>query len=97
MRRVHTIHVLRAMTPMVGAALMLLLVALWGIGREVWVAQVFVNMPSLLDLEAFARFIVVAFVHTDLLVQVLAVLALGATVWLAHSIGRVLERTARFV
>lgn len=96
MRRVYTIHALRKGMPMITASTLLLVLALWALGREVWVAQVFANMPSLFDVPAITRFFASAFMHTDLAVQLFSVLALGAVVWLGRSLGRLLARTTRF-
>lgn len=97
MQRVYTIHALRKSMPMMAASALLLVLALWALGREVWVAQVFANMPSLFNVPAIARFFASAFMHTDLAVQLFSVLALGAVIWLGRSLGRLLSRTARFV
>lgn len=95
MRRVHRVHALRVLSsaPIVSALVFAL--ALWGIGREVWVARVFENMPSLAHADAVGRFILAAFMNTESVVQVLSVLALIAFVWLARNSVRVLP-TPRF-
>jgi hypothetical protein len=82
MRRVRTAHALRAVfsTPIVSG--IVFAAALWGIGREVWVARVFENMPSLAHADAVARFLLAAFMNTEAVVQVLLVLAAIALVWL---------------
>ena len=88
MRRVHLIRVLRVIISGGVFAALLSILMLWGIGREVWVARVLQNAPANpLDL---ARFYVAAFIHTDLLVQVLIVLALFALLYVAREISRAL-------
>ena len=77
MRRVHAIHALRLFTlPVV--ALGALLAALWGIGKVVWVAKVFENMPALSDIPGVASFYIHAFLGTGILEQVLVLIAMGA-------------------
>ncbi|HEX5774852.1 MAG TPA: hypothetical protein VFY28_02735 [Candidatus Paceibacterota bacterium] len=85
MRRVRRVHALRALSsaPIVSAFVFAL--ALWGIGREVWVARVFENMPSLVHADAVGRFMLAAFMNTEGIVQVLSVLAAIAFVWLARN------------
>lgn len=83
MRRVHVIHGMRVSAPIVAASFLFVL-ALWGIGREVWVAKVFENMPSYANLPGVLSFFSNAFLHTEIAVQVLSILALGAFVWLAQ-------------
>ncbi len=84
MQRVHLIHALRfAISSSVFSTLISLL-ALWGIGRQVWVAHVLQNAPANpLDL---LRFYLVAFVHTSLVVQVLVVLVTVSFLYLAREI-----------
>ena len=60
-------------------------VALWGIGREVWVGRVFQNMPSLTDFTAVMHFYLAAFMDTRFVVQVLTLLTVGAFVWFVYS------------
>lgn len=96
MRRVHTIHALRPLTTTTALSTLALLLAVWGIGRQVWVAQVFNNMPSFTDTASFARFMLVAFAHTEFVVQALTVIALAAALWLVVDALRGL-RQARFV
>lgn len=88
MQRVHLIRALRfAISSGVFSTLVSVL-ALWGIGREVWVARVLQNAPTnLLDLP---RFYFAAFVHTHFLVQVLIVLTLAALLYVAREITRAL-------
>jgi hypothetical protein len=94
MRRVRIIAALSNFGAPV-AAVALLSLTLLGIGNQVFVAQVFANMPPLVDMPAVVRFVTVAFLHTDLFVQVLSVVACGAVVWLAQETARSLESPLR--
>lgn len=84
MRRVRIMHAVRTFAPVLSASALFML-AVWEIGREVWVAKVFENMPSYADLPAIVSFFGSAFVNTEVVVQVLSILAFGALVWLARS------------
>ena len=85
MRRVRIMHTVRTFAPAVAAGVLFIL-ALAGIGREVWVAKVFENMPSYADIPSVLSFFSGAFLHTELLVQVLLILALAALVWFARAL-----------
>ncbi len=87
MRRVHLIRVLRFVIS--GGALSMLVstLALWGIGREVWVARVLQNAPAnLLDVPGFY---LAAFSHTHVVVQVLTLLVGASFCYLAYEVVRV--------
>lgn len=88
MRRVYRVYVLRRAAAVAGAGA-LYMIALWGVGREVWVAKVIENMPALTDVPAVSLFLARAFQHTDLAVQLLVLIALGAMLWLAHAMARI--------
>lgn len=76
MQRVHLIRALRfAVSNSVFSALVSLL-ALWGLGREVWVARVLQNAPA--DFLELPRFYIAAFLNTNIAVQAL-VLLIGAS------------------
>ena len=85
MRRVRSIHLLRTTARPVFAALVFLL-ALWEMGREVWVAKVFENMPSLADAPAVITFYFNAYLSTDMSVQALLLVAVAALIWFAREI-----------
>lgn len=95
MRRVRAIHLMRTVAPIVTSGALLLL-ALYTIGREVWVAKVVENALSLANVSAMLSYLASAFLHTDLLVQVLSVIVLAATVWLARGIARALGPSVHF-
>ena len=88
MRRVHTIRTLRPFTSGIALAFVLLGVSLFTIGRFVFVAQVFRNMPAIEDVGAVIRFFVGAFAHTDLIVQVLTLFTVASILWMLRDIGR---------
>ena len=82
MRRVRLIRILKLIISTVVLAVLTALAALWGIGREGWVAPVFQNAPdSLLDL---LRFYFAAFTNTSLIVQALTILTLSSLLFLAY-------------
>jgi hypothetical protein len=89
MQRVHFIHAVRPLVSNGALALVVFLVAMWGIGREVWVARVFQNMPSG-DVNHLTTFWFAAFTHTRIVVQALALVSLASVIYLARE-------TARFI
>ncbi|KND46819.1 MAG: hypothetical protein AB199_00060 [Parcubacteria bacterium C7867-004] len=96
MRRVRRVHALQSVVSVTTLSALVFVLALWGIGREVWVAKVIANMPSLFDVPALARFMTSAFLHTDFIVQSATVIALAALLWLARELARSLISTVRF-
>ena len=90
MRRVYAAHAVRPLLSGAMLALALASLSLWGIGREVWVAQVFSNAPSFADFSATAHFWLAAVANTRLIVQTLLALALAATVYLARESARLI-------
>lgn len=88
MRRVRTIRALRFVLSGATVSCLLFVVALWGIGKEVWVARVFQNMPQPSDFFAVSKFYLFAFQNTHLLVQTLSLLALGSLLYLARETAR---------
>jgi len=93
MRRVHTIHFLQSPVTTLALTATIFGLSTWGIGREVWVARVFQNMPSLGDWNAVLRFALSAFLDTRFIVQALSIIALGALVWLVANIARLLSES----
>lgn len=89
MRRVRTIHMLKSAASGIGASALLLVASLYLIGREVWVARVWENMPNIADLAAFSRFFTYAFTHTHFSVQILILFVIFAALWLLRELGRV--------
>ena len=89
MQRVHLIRALRfAISSGVFSTLVSVL-ALWGIGREVWVARVLQNAPA--NPFDLLRFYFAAFVHTSLIVQVLILLTLTCLLYVAREIARAIS------
>ncbi len=95
MQRVRTIYMLRLVSVPAAAGLVFLL-ALWGVGREVWVAKVFENMPTLSDVPGVLSFYAGAFAGTDLFVQALLLLAAGALALGAKALADTLQQMPRF-
>ncbi len=88
MKRVRRMRILRVLFSNAMLAAVAATAALWGIGREVWVARVLQNAPA--DIIELPRFYVAAFSHTRLIVQALSLITLAALILLARE-------TARFI
>lgn len=95
MRRVHFIHAVRPFISNSAGAVALLGFSLYLLGREVFVAQIFRNMPTG-DFAALARFIESAFLSTTFVVQALTLIVGLAGLWLARECARLLAATPRF-
>jgi cell division protein FtsX len=91
MRRVHTIHILRPFVSGGAAAVLVAGLALWGIGRQVWVARVFENAPR--EFAALPQFYLSAFTNTDFVVQILTLLTLVSIVYLARETAKLITHT----
>ena len=88
MQRVHLIRALRFAISSGTFSLLVSILALWGIGREVWVAHVLQNAPAnLIDLP---RFYFAAFLHTSFIVQTLVIFVVVAFGFVAREISRAL-------
>jgi hypothetical protein len=96
MRRVRLIRILTLIISTVTLATLTAIAALWGIGREVWVAHVFQNMPAASSGNAFLTFWLTAFTHTRLVVQVLTLCTVASLLFLllelAHSLSGFFSR-----
>ena len=90
MKRVYRMRVLRALSSSTILAAAVAAAALYGIGREVWVAKVFINMPQVTNLSAQTSFWSAAFLHTHLIVEALIVATLLALIILARESARLL-------
>jgi hypothetical protein len=90
MRRVRRIHALRLAINGVTISCVLLALALWGIGREVWVAMVLHNAPT--NLVLLPRFYLAAFSHTRVAVQLLTLLTAFSFVYLARETSRLFSQ-----
>lgn len=92
MQRVHLIRALRFAVSSGTLSFLLCLLALWGIGREVWVVHVLQNAP--INVMDIPRFYLAAFLHTRFTVQVLTVLTVAALLFVAREISRALDFVA---
>ncbi|MDB5245525.1 MAG: hypothetical protein JWN90_630 [Parcubacteria group bacterium] len=90
MRRVHAVHTMR-LIGRVGLSLVVFSGSLYAIGREVWVARIFQNMPSLADFRGVLSFFFSAFRETHTVVQLTLLLSFVATLWLAGEIASALR------
>jgi len=99
MKRVHIVRMARPFVSTSVLSLVILFVALVGIGREVWVARVFENVPSWSDVTVLVTFFASAFVSTSFVVQSLVILAGAGTLLLARESAQMIrvliERTYR--
>jgi hypothetical protein len=93
MRRVRIMHATRAFVPVLVTSGLFIL-AVWEIGREVWVAKVFENMPSYADVPAVLNFFAGAFLNTEVVVQVFSIVAVAALLWLARSFALAMGESA---
>lgn len=83
MRRIHLIRILGLIISMTALAVLTFILALWGIGKEVWVARVFQNAPA--DFINLPNFLISAFGNTRLVVQILAILTFASFIYLARA------------
>ncbi|MFH1178320.1 MAG: hypothetical protein V1711_01155 [bacterium] len=90
MRRVHLIHILGLIISTAVLAFITLTLALWGIGKHVWVARIFENMPHSGDFTETGRFYFEAFRHTRLIVQALAIISFTALIYFIRETYRML-------
>lgn len=89
MRRVRLMRLLLLVLSTVTLALLTGVAALWGIGKEVWVAKVFENGPGgFFDHIQYFRY---AFLHTRGIVQALVVLTLVSSGFLVREAARSLR------
>ncbi|MFZ3043750.1 MAG: hypothetical protein WA058_01425 [Minisyncoccia bacterium] len=86
MRRVHLIRILGLIISTAVLAVFATIAALWGIGKEVWVARIFENAPS--RIGDLPNFFIAAFFHTNILVQALVVLTLVSLIYLVREMVR---------
>lgn len=93
MMRIYIAYVLRPIISTGTVSALVFIAALWGIGREVWVARVFNNMPQLTHVAALTQFWTYAFLHTHFIVQALVVMSIIATVYFARSVSKVITST----
>ena len=96
MRRVHTIHILRPVFSGFTVCTLVLVVCIFAISREVWVARVLENMPHTNNVTDFSRFWLVAFDNTRLTVQALSLLTIAALAYLARETSRLVSSALTF-
>ena len=86
MRRILLIRILRLIISTFVFATLTSVAALWGIGREVWVARVFENAPE--HIADVPNFYFAAFMHAHLIVQILTIFTLVSLIFLAREVVR---------
>jgi hypothetical protein len=91
MRRVRVIHTVRPLLSGTALGSALLLLAVWGIGREVWVAHVVQNLLSSIETGHVFSYLAAAFLNTRFVVQLLTLGALAALVYTAVDFVRALQ------
>lgn len=87
MRRVRVIRLLRPLLSTSALASLVFVAALWGIGREVWVARVIADAPHQ-GLLPLGYFYLTAFERTRLAVQALTITTLVSLIYLARVTAR---------
>lgn len=95
MRRVRIIHTLAPFISGEGLFIFLLAVSFAGIAHSVALAHVFANIPNAFNAVAFEQFWLVAFEHTQFVVQILTVTTLLSLIFLARAMGRLVTSTLR--
>ena len=95
MTRVHAIRVLQMLLTTTTLSIAAFVLSLWGIGREVWVARVLQDEPTITlahftlgNVFNLVQFYLSAFVDTRFVVQVLTLAALVAFLWSIYSLAR---------
>ena len=91
MRRVRRIALLRILISGGVFAITLALLALYGLGREVWVAMVFNNGPQ--SPMAHGLYLLYAFEHTRFVVQALVLVCAASAIYLARETARFISST----
>ncbi|MDO8566659.1 MAG: hypothetical protein Q7R58_00715 [bacterium] len=89
MRRVRLIRLLALVVSTATLAILTFVAALWGIGREVWVARILQNAPT--DFAGLLPFYFTAFTNTHLIVQMLTLLTLISLIFLIRETARALS------
>lgn len=97
MRRVRTVHAVRPLLSGASLASLVFIIALWGIGREVWVAHVLQNLEITARTGGLGTFLVAAFMNTRFIVQVLVILAAGAFIYTLRELARTFTLAHRYV
>ncbi|HWH07194.1 MAG TPA: hypothetical protein VNU47_01560 [Candidatus Paceibacterota bacterium] len=95
MRRVHTIHAVRPFVSGAALAFVALGISLYTLGRLVFVAQVFRNMPALGDIGSLTRFFLDAFLTTEVVVQLITVAIVFSALWMVADLLKLMRLRAR--
>jgi len=82
MRRVRRIRILRMVISGVVFAMTAIILALYAIGREVWVARVFENGPQ--GTYGHILYLIYALEHTRFVVQILVLICVASFVFLVR-------------
>lgn len=90
MRRVYVMHALRPIVSSTMLAVLVMGVSLFELGKLVFVAQVFRNMPAVEDVPALLQFFLNAYLNTDVGVQLCTVLVLLAVAWIVKDTARLI-------
>lgn len=88
MRRVRIINSVRPFMSMTALSVVVLFVSLYELGRFVFVAQVYRNMPAVENVSALFQFFVAAFLNTEFVVQIFSILVIVAVAFVAKEAGR---------
>jgi len=81
-------HALRPIASSTMLATLLVIGSLYLIGRKVWVAKVFANMPNPAHVASTVRFFEAAFFNTSSIVQALCIVLAFGFVWLVRELLR---------
>ena len=94
MRRVHFIYWAKRVYHSVTLKVFLLGICMAFTTLSVSLPHILLNMPSLRDVVAVWKFLMAAFVNTQMNVQLLSLLALAVLVWLTRDIVRTIRGEA---
>lgn len=97
MRRVRVIHTVRPLLSGTALGSALALLAVWGIGREVWVAHIVENLALSFQAGHVLSYLAAAFLNTRFVVQLLTLGALGALIYTAVDFVRALQSQRSFI
>ena len=97
LRRARFIRTLRPLLSGTVLGSVAVIVTLYALGREVWVARVLENIPLQAGIVAVARFFEIALLNTSFAVQVLLVLLIAGIIWVARDTARNIQVGLRTV
>lgn len=90
MRRVRWIHTLKRITHPAAVRVYVLSALFIGVASLVSVPNVLANMPALADVSRLYSFMVSAFAHTELVVQIGVLFAFALAVWVVRDVVRMI-------